>query len=165
MQHLFFLLFIGIIFSKGSKRQAFSMAASSTYSLKKSNSAEKANVILLVEDNLMNQRLTGFMLNNLGISFDVCSDGVSALKWILQKDYALVLLDIELPRMNGLNVAREIRKALQSPIPIVALTAHDSKEEIQKCKEAGMNDFLVKPLDQDAFYRIVTKYLGLNGSV
>jgi len=117
--------------------------------------------VLLVEDNLVNQRLAGFMLNHLGLPFDVCSDGATAVKMVMNKVYALILMDIEMPVMNGLNAAQEIRKTLNLEIPIVALTAYDSVEEIKKCKEAGMNDHLIKPLNEEAFLQIINKFLCL----
>ena len=70
------------------------------------------------------------------------------------------LIDILKLDANNSFVLCELDKDTEKQTAILGM-----KEEIQKCKEAGMNDFLVKPLDQDAFYRIVTKYLGLNGSV
>ncbi len=118
-----------------------------------------------MEDNLMNQRLAGFMLNHLGLPFDVCHDGASAVEMVMKKSYRLILMDIEMPVMNGLNAAREIRKTLKLQVPIVALTAYDSVEEINKCKEAGMNDHLIKPLNEAAFLQIINKYLGLTRSV
>lgn len=136
-------------------------SANLSENLAKSTSAK----VLLVEDNLMNQRLTGFMLHNLGIEFDVCGDGKAAIKCLMEKPYALVLMDIEMPVMSGLIAAKEIRTALHLTMPIVALTAYDSDEEIKKCSDAGMNDHLIKPINEEAFLRIINKYLSLTDSV
>lgn len=118
-------------------------------------------LVLLVEDSLMNQRLAGFMMNHLGIAFDVCGNGAAALKMVVKKKYGLILMDIEMPEMDGLHAAKEIRRTLKMTVPIVALTAYDSTEEILKFEEAGMNDHLIKPLDQQAFIKVINKYLSL----
>jgi CheY-like chemotaxis protein len=118
-------------------------------------------LVLLVEDSLMNQRLAGFMMNHLGIAFDVCSNGAAALKMVVKKKYGLILMDIEMPKLDGLHAAKEIRRTLKMTVPIVALTAYDSAEEVLKFEEAGMNDHLIKPLDQQAFIKVINKYLSL----
>jgi CheY-like chemotaxis protein len=129
------------------------------------NNKSIAPKVLLVEDNLMNQRLAGFMLNHLGIGFDVCSDGATALDLVMKNTYQLILMDIEMPVMNGLNAAKEIRGTLKRNMPIVALTAYDSAEEINKCREAGMTDHLIKPLNEEAFLHVINKYLSVTSAV
>lgn len=129
-----------------------------------SPSHSESLLVLLVEDNLMNQRLAGFMLNHLGIAFDVCSDGAAALRMVVKNKYGLILMDIDMPEMDGLKAAKEIRRTLNMTVPIVALTAYDSADEILKFEEAGMNDHLIKPLDQEAFMKVINKYLSLTHS-
>jgi CheY-like chemotaxis protein len=129
-----------------------------------SPSHSESLLVLLVEDNLMNQRLAGFMLNHLGIAFDVCSDGAASLRMVVKNKYGLILMDIDMPEMDGLKAAKEIRRTLNMTVPIVALTAYDSADEILKFEEAGMNDHLIKPLDQEAFMKVLNKYLSLTHS-
>jgi len=107
--------------------------------------------ILLVEDNAVNQQVALGLLKNQGFEHvDVANDGVEALACIAGQRYALVLMDIQMPVMDGIEATREIRQREQAShaaaVPIIALTAHALDEDKQRTQDAGMHDHLMKPL-------------------
>ncbi len=103
--------------------------------------------ILLAEDNLINQRVTTALIKKANIAVDVVSDGEEAVKAIREKSYGLVLMDVQMPKMDGITATREIREKLKYiNIPIIAMTANAMKGDREKCLEAGMNDYLSKPI-------------------
>ena len=107
--------------------------------------------ILVAEDAAMNQKLVLQMLEPLGATVDVVADGVAAVAAVERHPYALVLMDMEMPVLGGLDAARRIR-ALAGPaaaVPIVALTANVYPEQLALCREAGMDDHLTKPFAAD----------------
>jgi CheY-like chemotaxis protein len=115
--------------------------------------------VLIVEDNLMNRRLAGFMVKGKGLEFDACGSGAEALLQLKAKKYDLVLMDIEMPGMNGYECTHKIRKELKMDIPVVAMTAHDSEEEKSKCREMGMDGYISKPMDEHEFAKILERHL------
>jgi two-component system, sensor histidine kinase and response regulator len=119
--------------------------------------------ILLVEDNLINQQIERAILQKLGIGqVDVAENGAEALVLLERKRYDLVLMDIQMPVMDGIEATRRIRAepALGgSDLPIVALTAHAMKSDVQRCRKAGMNDFITKPVVPEMLVRTLNKWL------
>ncbi len=118
---------------------------------------ERSN-ILLVEDNPINQQVAVEVLENAGIRVDVANNGVEAVDAASQHHYDLVLMDIQMPVMDGYEAARHIR-ARYSELPILAMTAHVSPEDRVRCNEAGMNDHLAKPINPQELYRKLSQYL------
>ncbi len=105
--------------------------------------------ILVVEDNLMNQKLMSHILNRLGSTFDIASDGKEAIEMIKKKKYDLILMDIQMPVMDGLEATRIIRNELNMrDLPIIALTAHALKGDREKFLAAGCTGYITKPVDQ-----------------
>jgi two-component system, sensor histidine kinase and response regulator len=108
--------------------------------------------ILLVEDNPTNQEVVTQQLRKLGYQVDLAVDGRDALMKSGQMNYSLILMDCQMPEMDGYEATRKIREreaaAGSKPVPIVALTAHAMEGEREKCLAAGMNDFITKPIDQ-----------------
>jgi two-component system, sensor histidine kinase and response regulator len=104
--------------------------------------------VLLTEDNEMNRYLAERLLARLGCDFDVAADGVQALARAAERRYDLILMDVQMPVMDGLRAARTIRadSGPNRDTPIVALTAHAFAEDVQRCLGAGMNGHLTKPL-------------------
>jgi len=106
--------------------------------------------ILLAEDNLVNQKVALAMLNKLGYTADVASNGFEVLEKLANKSYRLVLMDIQMPEMDGLEVARLIRNQhtniLNHDTPIIAVTAHAVSGYEEYCRQAGMNGYLPKPI-------------------
>ena len=110
--------------------------------------------ILVAEDNLVNQEVALAMLANAGLSADVASDGREAVEMFEHGDYALVLMDVQMPVMDGLDATRAIR-ALPGKgvsVPIIAMTANAFDEERQRCIDAGMDDHIGKPVSAEQLF-------------
>ena len=115
--------------------------------------------ILLVEDNKINQIVATKMLQEKGFHVDVAPNGLKAVEMVRQKKYALVLMDIQMPEMDGIQATREIRSdAKYKSLPIVALTANAMEDDRQRCLDAGMNDHLAKPIDPGLLYQAILKW-------
>ena len=110
----------------------------------------KQKKILVVEDNKVNQQVLMIMLGYLGLSADLANDGVDAIEAIKAHDYDLVLMDWQMPRMDGLEATRKVRllKDIEQPI-IIAVTANAMSGDVEKCLQSGMNDYLSKPIEKD----------------
>ena len=121
----------------------------------------KAVRILAVEDNKMNQRLIGFMLQNWGLQYEISPDGHDACERLRKGKFDLVLMDIELPLLNGYESTQKIRYELKQDLPIIAMTAHDNMSEREKCFAAGMNDYVSKPVDESILKSKILKHLKL----
>ncbi|OYV48505.1 MAG: hypothetical protein B7X06_01245 [Verrucomicrobia bacterium 21-51-4] len=103
--------------------------------------------ILLAEDNFVNQKVALKILQKMGYTADVACNGLEAVKAAEAKDYDVIMMDLQMPEMDGLEAAREIKKRLGSNAPrIIALTAHAMSDQMEACKLAGMDGFLTKPI-------------------
>ncbi|MBO1531015.1 response regulator [Psychrobacter sp. F1192] len=124
--------------------------------------AVAAKLVLVVDDNLTNQKITCKLLSNLGYDSMVASNGQQALEILdlRRQDIALVLMDCRMPVMNGLQATQAIRTQ-QDDIPIVALTANNTEEDINACLQVGMNAFLTKPIDQSKLQEVLQTILKL----
>ena len=118
--------------------------------------------ILLVEDNLVNQKVAVAMLKKLGCAVTVAPNGAKALEQIALRKFDLIFMDCQMPVMDGFEATSVIRQMDGDihDIPIVAMTAHALKEDRQRCLDAGMNDYLAKPVHRDALIAVVQKYCG-----
>ncbi|MBF0235508.1 MAG: response regulator, partial [Desulfamplus sp.] len=114
--------------------------------------------VLLVDDNEVNRMLAGELLVNVEISVDVAVNGMKAVEAVKYKNYDLLLMDIQMPGMDGYEATRKIR-GLGSVVPIVALTAKAMVAERKRCLEAGMNDFISKPFDPGELYRCIARWI------
>jgi len=123
--------------------------------------ASSGGRILLVEDNAVNQRLASILITRQGYEVEVASDGAEALEHLRNQTFDLVLMDVQMPNMDGMEATRKIReieadsalrrdyvglRALKEPLGIIGLTAHARKEDETACYEAGMSGFLTKPI-------------------
>ena len=115
--------------------------------------------VLLAEDNPVNQEIVRELLRDAGLQVDVADDGHAALAQAGQRAYAVVLMDMQMPGMDGLEASRQLRSVLGATMPIIALTANAFEEDRQACLEAGMNDYLVKPVDPDVLFACVLRWL------
>jgi len=122
-------------------------------------------LILVAEDNVLNQELITELLKKAGLRIVVANNGKEALD-ILEKtlDIELILMDVQMPEMDGREATKKIREKEKisrnlNPIPIIALTAHALRGEEEKCLEAGMNDYISKPLDPAILFEMLQKYL------
>ncbi len=117
--------------------------------------------ILLAEDNRINQRLAMEVLNGFGFTVDLAENGAQCVEKLKTGTYNLVLMDIQMPEMDGYQATNAIRNDPDekiSKLPIIAMTAHAMQEEVRKCMDSGMNDFIVKPFDQALLYQKILKW-------
>ena len=120
--------------------------------------------ILVAEDNLVNQRVTIHLLRKLGAHVRCVGNGVEALQALRAEAYDLVLMDCQMPEMDGYEATRRIREGgaagiLNAAIPIIALTAHALASDREKCIAAGMNDYLSKPIDAVRLHEALARFL------
>ncbi len=128
--------------------------------LKKLKELPSSTSILLAEDNLINQRVAMALLKKAGIIVDVAQDGNEALLATRNKKYDLILMDVQMPKMDGLEATLAIRKELSAKdLPIVAMTANAMKGDKEKCLAVGMNDYLSKPIKPKELYSTLETWL------
>lgn len=125
------------------------------------NKTRHDGLILVVEDNAANQQLIRKQLEALQYDAEIVTNGSEALEALSQKNYQLILTDCNMPIINGFELAKTIRQQEyggQSRIPIIAITANALNGEMERCLEAGMDDYLAKPVDLAKLQRILEKY-------
>ncbi|WP_434686806.1 PAS domain-containing protein [Pseudanabaena minima] len=115
--------------------------------------------ILLVEDNVFNQKIASLTLERLGYQADIANNGLEALNLVQQKNYDLVLMDVHMPEMDGLTATKLIRHSIKYKPWIVAMTANVLPEDRQACFKAGMNDYLSKPFKIQDIVQIFSTYI------
>ena len=125
---------------------------------------ERANVnILLAEDNITNQQVATGILKKLGFKVDIANHGEEALLRLEEKSYDLILMDVQMPIMDGLEATRRIRKShslkVKNIIPIIAVTAHAMSNDRNWCIANGMNDYISKPIDATSLIEAIYKWL------
>lgn len=108
--------------------------------------------VLVVEDIALNQLLMRTLLDDFGFNCDIASNGKIAIEKLRSKQYDIILMDLQMPIMNGFETTEYIRKTLNSNVPIVALTADVTTVDLDKCKDVGMNDYVSKPVDERLLY-------------
>lgn len=119
-----------------------------------------AGRILLVEDNPLNRRVFQMMLDEFPLHVDVAENGYQALSLVDQHSYDLIFLDISLPDMDGITIAKKIREtSVREVLPIIAVTAHAFESDKTACLEAGMNDIIIKPINMQILHHILVNYL------
>ncbi|MGE9310171.1 ATP-binding protein [Niabella sp. CJ426] len=120
--------------------------------------------ILVVEDNEVNQSLIQHLFNSWQINYDLVGNGREAIHLLKLRVYDLVLMDIQMPQMDGYSATRYIRDTLQLSIPVIAMTAHALAGEKEKCLSCGMNDYIAKPIREAALYQLLVKYIPVSHS-
>ena len=116
--------------------------------------------VLLVEDEPINQEVTTFMLEHVGLTVDVAEDGIEAVERAQRGKYQLILMDMQMPRLDGLDATRRIRVIPgYADLPIIAMTANAFAEDRERCMEAGMSDFITKPLPAPELYKALLRNL------
>lgn len=121
------------------------------------NSVVKGIKVLVVEDMALNQLLMRTLLDDFGFECDIVDNGRFAIDKLKTNQYDIILMDLQMPEMNGFETTEYIRNTMNSMIPIIALTADVTTVDGEKCKQAGMNDYVAKPIDDKLLYsRIIT---------
>jgi CheY-like chemotaxis protein len=117
--------------------------------------------VLLAEDNAVNQKVASLLLRKIGYSVDVAGDGRAALEALQMNFYDLILMDCQMPEMDGFEATRAIRRnAACRDLPIIALTANAFPGEKEKCIAAGMNDYLAKPIKCEVLAQMLSDWIG-----
>src|SRR5574344_1834125 len=114
--------------------------------------------VLVAEDNVINQKIITKLLNNLNIDVKIASNGEIAYKEAISSNFDLILMDCQMPIMDGYQSTKKIRENLKE-IPIIALTANAFESDKQKCLNIGMNDIIVKPIRFNLLVETLAKYL------
>jgi PAS domain S-box-containing protein len=116
------------------------------------DSTAKNTKILVVEDMELNQLLMKTLLDDFGFECDITANGKLAIEKLKTKTYDIILMDLQMPEMNGFEATEYIRKKMKLDIPIIALTADVTTVDVEKCKAVGMNDYIAKPVDERLLY-------------
>jgi len=118
--------------------------------------------ILLVEDNEVNQMLAVAMLTKAGHSVDIAGNGLEAIEAFRDGEYGLILMDMQMPQMDGLEATRHIRElgGWAGEVPILAMTANAMEGDRERCLQAGMNDYLAKPVNRGELFEKITHWTG-----
>ena len=114
--------------------------------------------ILLVEDNYLNRMIAQNTLQYYNCKVTEAENGKEALEILKNEKFDIILMDVQMPQMGGIEATEIIRKELQLSTPIIAFTANAFKTEMDKCKKAGMNDYVTKPFDEDVFIETIAKH-------
>jgi PAS domain S-box-containing protein len=120
--------------------------------------------ILLTEDNVINQKVALGILKKFGYTADIVNNGLEAVKALESKPYDLVLMDCQMPKMDGYDASRFIRKQISKEIPIIAMTAHAMKGDREKCLDAGMSDYVSKPINPKKLIDAIERWLTETGA-
>ena len=115
-------------------------------------------VVLVAEDNHMNQQLVRHLMKSWSIDHHIVHTGAEAVEELKKKNYSIVLMDIQMPEMDGYTATTIIRNELQMDVPIIAMTAHAMVGEKEKCLQLGMNDYVSKPIKETVLYNIIARH-------
>jgi PAS domain S-box-containing protein len=115
--------------------------------------------VLVVEDIALNQLLMKTLLDDFGFEHDIAANGKIAINMLQEKSYDIVLMDLQMPEMNGYEAAKYIRFILKYQVPIIALTADVTTADLERCKAMGMNDYISKPVDEKLLYNKIVELL------
>jgi CheY-like chemotaxis protein/HPt (histidine-containing phosphotransfer) domain-containing protein len=116
--------------------------------------------LLVAEDNAMNRKLVEHLLHQWQIDFDIVTNGAEAVELLKEhpSEYDMILMDIQMPEMDGYTATEKIRYELHLPLPIIAMTAHALAGEREKCLGAGMDDYISKPINEQQLYKLIHKH-------
>ena len=133
------------------------------YKFDENSATTKKPLILLVDDNDFNLLIAGTYLENFGYNYDISKSGHDALEKIRQKEYSAILMDIQMPIMDGMETTQLIRKYEQSTgrdrQPVIALTAHPLSGDKKTCQECGMDEYISKPFNPNHLHELLEKFM------
>jgi PAS domain S-box-containing protein len=115
--------------------------------------------VLVVEDIALNQLLMKTLLDDFGFDQDMASNGKIAIQKLQSNQYDIILMDLQMPEMNGFEATAYIRSTLHSTVPIIALTADVTTADLERCRAVGMDDYIAKPVDERVLYNKIIKHL------
>jgi two-component system, sensor histidine kinase len=115
--------------------------------------------ILVVEDNILNQKIVNFILKKEGAEIVSAMNGNEAIEQLRVRDFDVVLMDLQMPGLDGFGASRYIRKELRSDVPIIALTADVFVSETSNCLDAGMNACISKPFETNELSALVLRLI------
>ncbi len=115
--------------------------------------------VLVAEDLKLNQLLIKIIVEDFGFHIDIASNGKIVIEMMQKNTYDIILMDLQMPEMNGFETTDYIRNVMKSQIPIIALTADVSHVDVEKCMKVGMNDYISKPIDEAILYKKILKQL------
>ena len=145
-------------FSMSFKNTTLEIPVESAIQLNENNNLTNVKV-LVAEDMPLNQLLIKMILEDFGLECDIAENGKIAIDKLQNNTYDIVLMDIQMPEMNGFEATEFIRKKMKSKIPIIALTADVTTIDIKKSLEIGMNDYISKPIDEKLLYNKINELL------
>jgi len=120
--------------------------------------------VLVVEDNKMNQSLLKHLLTGWKLSFVMVQNGIEALEELRNGRFDLVLMDVQMPGMDGYTATQEMRTKLKLQTPVLAMTAHAFPGEREKCLSYGMNEYIAKPIEEKELFRLIARLTGMEGN-
>jgi CheY-like chemotaxis protein len=137
----------------------FKKANSEAPIAKEFNPDLQGSLILLVEDNKVNQFLANALLTSWKAKVDISEDGQDAIDRLREKEYDLVLMDLQMPVMDGFEATEHIREVLKSNVPIIGLSANALNGERERSMERGMNDYVSKPFQPEMLYEKIHGFI------
>ncbi|WP_133524049.1 hybrid sensor histidine kinase/response regulator [Flavobacterium sp. 245] len=114
--------------------------------------------VLVVDDNAINQSLMKHLLSQWNVDFEMASNGLEAVEYLSKKDCDLVLMDLQMPQMDGYTAVQQIREILKLDIPIIAMTAHALPGERERCLSRGMNEYISKPIKEEELFKLIAAF-------
>jgi signal transduction histidine kinase/DNA-binding response OmpR family regulator len=114
--------------------------------------------VLIAEDNPMNQTLIAHLMKSWAIDYVIVNNGMEAIEALKKGEYSIILMDIQMPELDGYTATTIIRKEIHLDIPIIAMTAHAMVGEKEKCLQLGMNDYVSKPIKETVLYNIIARH-------
>jgi CheY-like chemotaxis protein len=114
--------------------------------------------VLVVDDNAMNRELAAFILRDLGVKYSLATGGEEALSLLMRESFDVILMDYQMPGMDGKETTKRIREELKLETPIVALSAYAQEQEKQNCLEAGMDAYLTKPVKEEELFNTLEMF-------
>jgi PAS domain S-box-containing protein len=135
------------------------------HNTRKASPANREQRILLVEDNATNRRFASIFLKKMGFQVNTANDGLEAIEILEKETFDLVMMDVQMPNMDGIEATKTIRdthsKVIDHNVPIIAMTAHAMRGDQERFLEAGMNDYISKPVKPILMAEVVGKWLGI----